>query len=268
MSTADLERPINERVALVTGATRGIGSAIAERLVADGARVAVNGRDRGALEEVAARLVGGAGADRLMRLLGDVTDQRAVERMVADVVDRFGKLDVLVNAAGVAGPIGVPVEALEPADFEDVMATNLTGVFLCCRAAIPALVSAGGGRIVNIASTSGLRGEPGRAGYVSSKWALRGLTRTLAVELGPRGVTANTVCPHFTLGERTERIARETARIEGVTPEALIDRVRAETAMGAILDGSDTAGAVAFLVSPAGRYVTGQDIVVDAGCVI
>jgi 3-hydroxybutyrate dehydrogenase len=260
--------PLSHRVALVTGATRGIGRAIAERLARDGARVALGGRDASALEAVSARLSRELGDGRVVCASADVTDHESVRAMVRAAVSRFGKLDVLVNAAGVAGPIGVPVESLDPAEFDAVMATNLTGAFLCCREAIPELVSAGDGRVVNIASTSGLRGEPGRASYVASKWALRGFTRSLARELGPRGVTANAVCPHFTLGERTRRIVRDTATSEHISEDAALRRIRDETALGALLEGADTAGVVAFLASKDARHITGQDIVVDAGCIV
>jgi NAD(P)-dependent dehydrogenase (short-subunit alcohol dehydrogenase family) len=260
--------PLVGRVALVTGASRGIGRAIAQRLAADGARVAIGGRDRSALEAVCEAIAAATGRDSVLAVPGDVVDQATVRSMVATTVERFGKLTVLVNAAGIAGPIGVPASQLDPRDFQTVLAANLIGAFLCCREAIPALVSAGDGRIINIASTSGLRGEPGRAGYVASKWGLRGFTRTLAVELGPQGVTANAVCPHFTLGERTERIVRETAAAEGIGEEDALARIRDETAMGALLDGADTAAVVAFLASEGARHITGQDLVVDAGCVV
>jgi 3-oxoacyl-[acyl-carrier protein] reductase len=256
------------RVALVTGATRGIGRAIAERLATGGARVALTGRDAELLTQVSGELASIVGPDGVLAIPCDVTDEPAVSRLIGSVVDAFGKLDVLVNAAGIAGPIGPHVEDLAPTDFEQVMRTNVTGVFLCCRHAIPPIVDSRDGRIVNIASTSGLRGEPGRAGYVASKWALRGLTRALAVELGPRGTTVNAVCPHFTYGERTQRIVNELAAREGVSEEHALDEIRDETAMRAILEPADTAAAVAFLVSAGGRYITGQDIVVDAGCVV
>jgi 3-hydroxybutyrate dehydrogenase/3-oxoacyl-[acyl-carrier protein] reductase len=255
-------------VALVTGGSRGIGRAIAERLAADGASVAVGGRDQTALGTVCDAIASAVGPERVLAVPGDVVDPETVRAMVAATVERFGKLTILVNAAGVAGPIGVPVAELELGDFQAVLEANLTGAFLCCREAVPALVASGCGRVINISSTSGLRGESGRAGYVASKWALRGFTRSLAVELGPQGVTANAVCPHFTRGERTERIVRETASAEGIGEDEALDRIRDETAMGALLEGADTAAVVAFLASDDARHITGQDLVVDAGCIV
>ena len=142
---------------------------------------------------------------------------------------------------------------------------NVVGVFLTCRACIPHLIRRGGGRIVNIAGTSGLRGYRNRVAYSSSKWAVRGLTRTLALELGPHGITVNTVCPNVTHGQRMETIVHEKARKTGRTPEEVYREYTGQTALGRFIEDTDVAAAVTYLVSDGARNVTGHDIVVDAG---
>jgi len=130
---------------------------------------------------------------------------------------------------------------------------------------IPHLIARGGGRIVNLAGTSGLRGYRNRSGYSSSKWAIRGLTRTLALELGPYGITVNDVCPNVTNGARMDRIVAEKARLVGKTPDEVYADFAAQTALGRFVEESDVADAVRFLVSPAARNITGHDVPVDAG---
>jgi NAD(P)-dependent dehydrogenase (short-subunit alcohol dehydrogenase family) len=138
-------------------------------------------------------------------------------------------------------------------------------VFLTCRAAIPHLIKRGGGRIVNIAGTSGLRGYRNRVAYSSSKWAVRGLTRTLALELGRYGITVNDVCPNVTHGGRMDKIVNEKARRLGKTPEEVRQDFANQTALGRFIEATDVAAAVSYLVSEGARNITGHDIVVDAG---
>jgi 3-oxoacyl-[acyl-carrier protein] reductase len=150
-------------------------------------------------------------------------------------------------------------------DFRRVLDVNVLGTFLPCKHAIPHLIASRGGRIVNIAGTSGLRGYRNRVAYSSSKWAVRGLTRTLALELGEHEITVNTVCPNVTHGHRMTRIVNEKARKLGKTPEAVYRDFASQTALGRFIEAVDVAHAVRFLVSPGARNITGKDIVVDAG---
>src|SRR5205823_8480384 len=140
-------------------------------------------------------------------------------------------IDILVNAAGVIGPIETPAQHVGLDEFRHVIDVNLVGTFLMCKHAIPHLIARGGGRIVNIAGTSGLRGYRNRVAYSSSKWAVRGLTRTLALELGPHGITVNTVCPNVTHGARMDRIVTEKARRQGRTPQDVYAEFTAQTAL-------------------------------------
>ena len=262
---AYVEPPLRDKVALVTGAAKGLGEAITDVLACDGAHLVLAGRDRDALESQAAWLDDEYGGRESLVSTCDVTDERDVQATVTAAAERFGGLDILVNTAGVIGPIETPAQDVSAADFRFVLDVNVVGTFLPCKFAIPHLIGRGGGRIVNVAGTSGLRGYRNRVSYSSSKWAVRGLTRTLALELGPHDITVNTVCPNVTHGERMTRIVTEKARRSGRTPEEVYADFAGQTALGRFIDADDVAHAVRFLVSDGARNVTGHDIVVDAG---
>jgi NAD(P)-dependent dehydrogenase (short-subunit alcohol dehydrogenase family) len=257
--------PLRDKVAVVTGAAKGLGEAITDILACDGAHVVLAGRDREALEARAGELDDEYPERESLIVACDVTAEAQVEAMVGAGVERFGRIDILVNAAGVIGPIETPAQDVSSEDFRRVLDVNVLGTFLPCRHAIPHLIASRGGRIVNIAGTSGLRGYRNRVAYSSSKWAVRGLTRTLALELGEHEITVNTVCPNVTHGHRMTRIVNEKARKLGKTPEAVYRDFASQTALGRFIEAVDVAHAVRFLVSPGARNITGKDIVVDAG---
>lgn len=257
--------PLVGQVAVVTGAAKGLGAAITEALACDGAHLVLAARDRRALEEHAARLDREYPERESLVIPCDVTDEVEVEAVMQAAVESFGGLDILVNAAGVIGPIETPAHEVGLEDFRFVLEVNLIGTFLACKAAIPHLIARGGGRIVSLAGTSGLRGYRNRVAYSSSKWAVRGLTRTLALELGAHEITVNTVCPNVTHGDRMAKIVREKARRLEKTPEGVYADFASQTALGRFIEDVDVAHAVRFLVSPGARNVTGKDIVVDAG---
>jgi NAD(P)-dependent dehydrogenase (short-subunit alcohol dehydrogenase family) len=257
--------PLRNQVAVVTGAAKGLGDAIADVLACDGAQLVLAGRNREALEAQAARLDDEYSDRRSLVARCDVTHEHDVQAMIEAAVEEFGALDILVNTAGVIGPIETPAQDVSVDDFRRVLDVNVVGTFLPCRFAIPHLIERGGGRIVNIAGTSGLRGYRNRVAYSSSKWAVRGLTRTLALELGPHNITVNTICPNVTHGDRMTRIVTEKARRLGRTPDDVYADFAGQTALGRFIEDSDVAHAVRFLVSAGARNVTGHDIVVDAG---
>jgi 3-oxoacyl-[acyl-carrier protein] reductase len=257
--------PLRDKVAVVTGAAKGLGDAITDVLACDGAQLVLAGRDREALEAQAARLDEEYADRESLVARCDVTSEDEVSGMIEAAVGRFGGIDILVNTAGVIGPIETPAQDVSADDFRRVFDVNVVGTFLPCKFAIPHLIGRGGGRIVNIAGTSGLRGYRNRVAYSSSKWAVRGLTRTLALELGPHDVTVNAICPNVTHGDRMTRIVNEKARRLGREPEDVYADFAGQTALGRFIDDSDVAHAVRFLVSEGARNVTGHDIVVDAG---
>jgi 3-oxoacyl-[acyl-carrier protein] reductase len=259
------ELPLTGKVALVTGGAKGIGAAIASILACDGADVMISGRDEHAMDRQLADLHADQPNRRLAAVPADVTDVAAVDALIAETVGRFGGLDVLVNAAGATGPIETPAQDVDPEAFRALLDVNVVGTFLPCRAAIPHLIERGGGRIINIAGTSGLRGYRNRVAYSSSKWAIRGLTRTLALELGRYDITVNTICPNVMHGERMSTIVSEKARKTGRTEDDVYQDFVDQTALGRFVEDTDVAFAARFLVSDGARNVTGHDIPVDAG---
>jgi NAD(P)-dependent dehydrogenase (short-subunit alcohol dehydrogenase family) len=258
-------RPLTDKVAVVTGAAKGLGGAITDDLARQGANIAFAGRDLAALEEHAGNVDSAYPYRNSLVVQCDVTDEADVGELMEKTVSTFGGIDILINAHGVIGPIETPAQEVTREQFDYVLNVNVVGVFLACRAAIPHLIERGGGRIVNIAGTSGLRGYRNRVAYSSSKWAVRGLTRTLALELGPYGITVNDVCPNVTHGERMDKIVNEKARRLGKTPEEVYKDYTGQTALGRFIEDTDVAAAVSYLVSEGARNVTGHDIVVDAG---
>ena len=256
---------LHGRVAIVTGAAKGMGGPICEALAEDGAAVVLAGRDMEAIAAHDAALREQFQDVETLTVRCDVTDETATSELAASTMERFGRIDILVNTAGVIGPIETPAHEVPLEDFRYVLDVNVVGTFLPCRAVIPAMIEARRGRIVNIAGTSGLRGYRNRVAYSSSKWAVRGLTRTLALELGPYDVTVNAICPNVTNGDRMERIVRGKAERTGRTYDDVYADFASQTALGRFVDEADVAEAVRFLVSDGARNMTGHDIVVDAG---
>lgn len=257
--------PLSGKVAIVTGAAKGIGGVATEHLARDGANLALVGRDTQALEAHADHLDATYPSRRSLVVTCDVTDEPFVEKMMAAVVERFGGIDILVNTAGGTGPIETGVHEYPVDAFRSILDLNVVGTFLPCKHVIPHLIERGSGRIVNIAGTSGLRGYRNRSGYSASKWAVRGFTRTLALELGPHDITVNDVCPNVTHGGRMDTIVAAKAAKLGKTEQEVYDDFAAQTALGRFIEEEDIANAIDFLVSDGAKNITGHDIPVDAG---
>ena len=244
------------RVALVTGAARGIGRAVAERLLADGLHVCVADRDGGAAEEAAAAL--DPDGARTLAVAADVADSAAARAMVEATTERFDGLDLLVNNAGFAAPADTATIADE--DWRAILDVNLSGALWCARAAHPALRASSSAAIVNVASIAGLVGMRRRAGYSATKAGLMGLTRTLAIEWAPDGIRVNAVAPGYV---RTAMIVDLAAR--GVYD---LDEMGARVPLGRLGEPEEIAATVAFLGGADGGYVTGQTIVADGGVIV
>jgi NAD(P)-dependent dehydrogenase (short-subunit alcohol dehydrogenase family) len=244
--------------ALVTGAGTGIGRAIALRLARDGWAVAVNdiepARAAAVVDEV--RAAGARGAV----VAADVGDREAARRMVEDAMEALGAVDLLVNNAGVCR-LGAVAEFPE-ADWRETFRVNVDGVFFCCQAVLPHMVARGGGSIVNIASWSGKAGAAYFGPYCASKFAVIGLTQSLAKEVAPHGVRVNAVCPGIVEG--TEMRARIDAESRALGRPTSTDRV-SWIPLGRLAEADDVAGVVAFLVSDDARYMTGQALNVTGG---
>ncbi|HYT89416.1 MAG TPA: SDR family oxidoreductase, partial [Gemmataceae bacterium] len=228
----------------------------------DGADVVVAGPDRGEVEAVAAEIE--AMGRRGLAVVADVTCEEQVEAMATQARQTLGRIDMLVNNAGIIGPT-VPVVNLRRADWDEVLAVNLTGAMLCCRAVLPGMIERRSGRIVNISSIAGKIGYSLRSPYAVSKWGLLGLTLTLAKEVAPYNVQVNAVCPGPVAGERMRGIIARRAAELGKPIEEVEREYVETTALKRFVDAEDVAAAVAFLASPAGRNITGQTIDVTAG---
>jgi NAD(P)-dependent dehydrogenase (short-subunit alcohol dehydrogenase family) len=254
-----------DRVAIVTGAAKGMGGAITTALAEEGAHVVCAARDARALEGLVERLRSLERGKRYLAVPTDVTVEAQVAALAQRALAEFGRIDILVNAAGVIGPIETPLHKIPPEQWDHVLSVNLRGVFLCCRAVVPTMIEQRGGKIVNIAGTSGLRGYRYRAAYSSSKWAVRGLTRTLALEVGPYNVNVNAICPGVVEGDRMSTIIAEKARVRGTTPQAITDEYVREMALRRFSTDTDVASVVVFLASDESRQISGHDLVVDGG---
>ncbi len=244
------------RVAIVTGGTKGLGRAITERLLSDGMRLATFSRDPEWGREARSR------APMLLKV--DVTEPEQVRRGVAKVVGRYGRLDVLVNNAGISGPIK-QMEEIRLEEWDRTLRVNLTGAFICCKYAIPYIAKSGSdGRVVNISSMGWKKAPAFRTPYAASKAGLVGFTRALSRELGKFGGTVNAVSPGPIAGERMEEIGKGTASAGGGTPEEFRERLLRASSLHRFSTASEVAALVSFLVSEEAGSVTGQDFSADS----
>lgn len=236
---------------LVTAGASGIGQAIASALLEDGARVHVCDVAETALAECRKNLPG-IGATR-----ADVASEADVERLYQDVQRELGGLDVLVNNAGIAGPTG-GIDELNPAEWRRTVDVNLNGHFYCTRLAVPMLRQSGEGAIINISSVAGRLGYAFRTPYSATKWAIVGLTKSLAIELGPFGIRVNTILPGIVEGPRMQGVIATRAKQLGIGYDEMEKRYLEKISLRRMVSMDDIASMVLFLCSPAGRNISGQ----------
>jgi 3-oxoacyl-[acyl-carrier protein] reductase len=251
------------RTAVITGPAKGMGAAITLALAEAGADLVLLGRDLAAIAPV-----GDAARD-----LGRSVTIRACDVLNAgDVTKAFsslpGRIDILVNVAGGTGPLGKPFWENTAEEFEHILALNVTGCFLTMQAVMPKMIAQKYGKIINIGGTFGLRGRAGRAAYSASKWGLRGLTKSAALEAGPYNININTVCPGMVEGDRFDSVSANIAHRRGISIEEAKQGMAGEYALGRISTAQDISACVVFLASDLSRQITGQDLAVDGGWVI
>lgn len=246
---------MSQRV-LVTAAATGIGRTTALAFAARGDRVHVCVVDEDALGRLASE------HPEIGTTVCDVADEAAVARLFDAATDALRGLDVLVNNAGIAGPIA-PVDEVDLQGWRRCLAVNLEAAFLCTRLAAPILKAQRGGAIVNMSSTAGLFGFATRTSYCAAKWGVIGFTKAVASELGPYGVRVNAVCPGSVAGERIDRVIATEAAATGRSPEAVRAGYAEVNALRTFVTAEDVAACILFLCSPAGARITGQAIPVD-----
>ena len=241
---------MDKRVAIVTGASRGIGRAIAKRLAKDGRHVVAVARNAEQLKSLEAEIAADGGSCEHRTC--DLSDGAAVQRLVEEVAEKHGRLDILVNNAGITKD-GLLMRMTD-ADFDEVVNVNLRSVFIACRAAARPMLRGKFGRVVNIGSVSGVDGNKGQANYSAAKAGVIGLTKSVAKELGAKGITANVVAPGFVETDMTSFLGPEDKK-----------KVCEHITVGRLGIPEDIAAAVAYLSADDAGYVTGQVLVVDGG---
>jgi 3-oxoacyl-[acyl-carrier protein] reductase len=243
----------DKRVALVTGGSRGIGAAIVHRLAADGLHVVVMARDAGRMGQIVSQVAAAGGSAE--SLVCDVADAKALAVAVEEIADKHGRLDVLVNNAGITKD-GL-VLRMDDEDFDVVLATNLKSAFVAIRAAARSMLRAKSGRIINISSVSGVAGNAGQANYAASKAGLIGLSKSVAKELAGKNVTCNVVAPGFIATDMTD-----------VLSDQIKEQVKQFIPLKRFGQPAEVAAVVGFLAGPDSSYITGQVLCVDGGMVM
>lgn len=249
-NTSPLNVDLTDQVAIVTGASRGLGQAIAIALARAGARVVCVARNRQKLDETVGAITAAGGTADAFEC--DVAQSESVQQVVEAVLEKWQRLDVLVNNAGITRDTLIP--RMQDDQWDEVINTNLRGAFLFTRAATRPMMQARYGRIINIASVSGLMGNPGQANYSASKAGLIGMTRTVARELAGRKVTVNAIAPGFIESDMTAALG-----------ESILGEVKTRIPAKRLGRPEEIADAVLFLASPASAYITGQVLTVDGG---
>ncbi|HXD31337.1 MAG TPA: SDR family NAD(P)-dependent oxidoreductase [Pyrinomonadaceae bacterium] len=253
---------LNNQAAIVTGGGHGIGRAIALALAREGAHVLVCGRNEERLDQTAREI---RALDRQgLAMPCDVSQEDQVAAMFEAALCAFGQLNILVNNAGIVGPTA-PITSVSKTEWDETIAINLTGAFLCSKAVLPGMIARGSGKIVNIASVAGRMAYALRAPYAVSKWGVIGLTRTLAQEVGPHNIQVNAVLPGPTAGERMQRVIDERAVEMQLSSEEVEKQYVGATALKRMVDPEHIAATVLFLASPESDSITGQSVEVTAG---
>jgi NAD(P)-dependent dehydrogenase (short-subunit alcohol dehydrogenase family) len=255
---------LKNRVAVITGPAKGMGAAITLAFAAEGARLALVGRDTSAIEPVAMEAKR-LGAQAII-VPCDLTDPAQCERAAHKTKDTYGRIDILVNVAGGSGPIGKTGVETTPEEFDDIVTLNMNGCFHTMRGVLPTMMAQRYGKIVNVGGTFGMRGRAGRVAYSASKWGLRGITKSFALEVGAYNINVNCVAPGMVDGPRfRDKVCASMAKRLGISIDEAVERHAADYALKRVSTDTDVANACLFLASDVSRQITGVDLPVEGG---
>jgi 3-oxoacyl-[acyl-carrier protein] reductase len=252
------------RVAVITGPAKGMGAAVSKAFAREGCRLALIGRDTTTIEPVAADIRADGGEAIIVPC--DVTDTRACDNAAAATKTAYGRIDILVNVAGGSGPIGKTGAETTAAEFDEIVTLNMGGCFNTMHAMLPTMMAQRYGKIVNVGGTFGLRGRAGRMAYSASKWGLRGITKSFALEVGQYNINVNYVAPGMVDGPRfRDKVCADMAKKLNITVEDAAQRHASEYALRRVTTDNDVANACLFFASDVSRQITGADLPVDGG---
>ena len=253
---------MKDKVAIVTGGGRGIGSAISIAFAAEGAMVVIAARDLLRMEDTAKEIRSRGG--RADAVVTDVRYEDQIKKMVAHTLDQYGQIDVLVNNSGITGPTANLAE-IDLEDWNEVMTVNLTGPMLCAREVLQPMMASRKGSIINISSEGGRSGFPMRSPYSVSKRGLIALTETLAIEAGEYGIRVNCISPGRVRGERVEQVAKVKAELLGLKYDEVMATLTMDCSLKRLIEPSEVAAAAVFLASDESSAITGHTLVVSCG---
>jgi NAD(P)-dependent dehydrogenase (short-subunit alcohol dehydrogenase family) len=255
---------LKDKVVILTGAAKGMGPAISRAFAREGAQLVLSGRDMVAVQALATELIEAGAA--ILSVACDVTDPAATDLLAARAIDTFGKIDILVNIAGGTGPVGKSAWETTAEEFGQIVELNMGGCFNAMRAVLPAMIDRGYGKIVNVGGTFGMRGRAGRMAYSASKWGLRGITKSTALEVGQHNINVNCVAPGMVDGPRFRtKVIPAIAATHGISEDEAVASHVAEYALRRISTDEDVANACLFLASDLSRQITGVDLPIDGG---
>jgi 3-oxoacyl-[acyl-carrier protein] reductase len=255
---------LKARVAVITGPAKGMGAAVSKAFAHESCKLALIGRDVAAIEPVAKEIRDGGGEAIIVQC--DVTNTAACDSAAKAAQDKFGRIDILVNIAGGSGPIGKTGAQTTHDEFDEIVTLNMGGCFNTMHAVLPAMMAQRYGKIVNVGGTFGMRGRAGRMAYSASKWGLRGITKSFALEVGQHNINVNYVAPGMVDGPRfRDKVCADMARKLNISVEEAAERHAAEYALRRVTTDNDVANACLFFASDVSRQITGADLPVDGG---
>ena len=259
-----MDLQLKNKVTVITGPAKGMGAAITTAFAAEGAKLALIGRDTKAIAPVA-KQAKDAGADVIV-VPCDLTKPDQCDKAADETRKAFGRIDVLVNVAGGSGPVGKTGAETTPEEFDEIVTLNMNGCFHTMRSVVPTMIAQKYGKIVNVGGTFGMRGRAGRMAYSASKWGLRGITKSFALEIGQHNINVNCVAPGMVDGPRfREKVCADMAKRLNITVEEAMERHAADYALKRVTLDNDVANACLFLASDVSRQITGVDLPVDGG---